>query len=76
MKTLNNFIKKMSKYKVHEVVKYTRSPGLYVVLMLEENIYVIMPKNKFDTWEPENIETYDSESMITNVKEEELIAIF
>lgn len=70
----------MSKYRVHQVVKYSHAPGLHVITQLEEGIegatYQIMPKNKFDNWIPEKLETFDGDSIVANVRETDLETVF
>ena len=70
----------MSKFGIHQVVKYDKRPGLFVVIGLEEGItgieYQIMVRNAFDNWEPEKPETYPKDDTIINgVLESELVGL-
>jgi len=60
----------MSKFKIHDVVKYDKKPGLFVITQIEEGIsnleYSIMGKNAFDNWEPEKLGTSPKSHEIFN----------
>jgi hypothetical protein len=71
----------MSKYKIEEVVKFDKRPGLFVVTQIEEGArhleYSIMVKSAFDNWNPEIPETFPAEYEIFNsVSETEISKIF
>jgi hypothetical protein len=67
----------MSKYKIHEIVKYDKQPGLFVITQIDEGSsnleYSIMHKNAFDNWVPEKLETLPKvHESFTSVSESEI----
>lgn len=70
----------MSKFQIHDVVKYNKRPGLFIVTLVEEGItgaeYQIVTKNAFDIWVPEKPETYPKDyNFINGVLEIELVGL-
>lgn len=61
-------------FKANDIVIYKVNKEDYVILKVESSLgkckYMIMPKEDYDNWESEDLDTYNNEGILENVPED------